>query len=651
MCGLAGFIDLRHTAPLRQLDSIVRAMADRLRHRGPDDAGTWVDEATGVALGHRRLSIVDLSPSGRQPMISASGRYVIIFNGEIYNFLDLRQELEGKGYRFGGHSDTEVMLAAFDAWGVLPTLKRLIGMFAFALWDRQDRTLILARDHLGIKPLYYAHGDGVFLFGSELKAIRAHPLWRPSIDRDAVAGYMRFGYVPGPLSIWREARKLMPGTMLTMRPGAEPETAAFWRLADNEPAAAVATDEEAVSALDELLRDAVRRQMVADVPLGAFLSGGIDSSTVVALMQAQSGRAVKTFSIGFNERGYDEAPQARAVAQHLGTDHSELYVTSAQALDVVPHLTEWYDEPFSDSSQIPTYLVSKLARGDVTVALSGDGGDETFGGYDRYFYGVKLWRGTRRVPGPMRPLIRGAVTSVPASAWDIAGHLIPARWRPVRFGERVHKAARLLDLNGPEAIYRRLVSQWQDPDDVVVDGREPKGMLWDKMVRPTMPDFFSRMQFLDTLTYLPDDILTKVDRASMAVSLECRVPLLDHRVVEFGRRLPHKLKERSGKGKWLLRQVLARYVPTALVERPKMGFGVPIDHWLRGPLRDWAEALLSRESLVRHGLLRPEPICAAWDAHMSGEQNLQYPLWAALMLQSWLDRQQEETTAAACVRA
>ena len=639
MCGVTGFLDRRDGGSAPAMEAAVRAMADRLRHRGPDDAGNWADEAAGIALGHRRLSIVDLSPAGHQPMASASGRYVICFNGEIYNFRDLRGELKAKGRRFRGHSDTEVMLAAFETWGVLGALKRLIGMFAFALWDRQERVLMLARDHLGIKPLYWAASDGLFLFASELKAFRAHPRWRPTIDHDAVAAYLRFGYVPAPHSIWREARKLPPGTLLTLRPGAEPEIVPYWSFAEVDASPIEMNDEEATEALDALLRDAVRRQMVADVPLGAFLSGGIDSSTVVALMQAQSDRAVKTFAIGFNEAGYDEAPHAKAVARHLGADHTELYVTSDQALGVVPHLTEWYDEPFADSSQIPTYLVSKLARQYVTVTLSGDGGDESFGGYNRYFYGVQLWNKIRRIPLPVRGLISHAVTTVPTGVWDVAGHVIPVRRRPALFGDKMHKAAQALTLSRSESVYRRLVSQWHEPNELVIGGTEPKGLLWDETLKDTVPDFFSRMQYLDTLTYLPDDILTKVDRASMAVSLESRVPLLDHRVVEFARRLPHRMKERGGKGKWLLREVLGRYVPRGLIERPKMGFGVPIDQWLRGPLMDWADALLSPAAIARHGLLRPEPIQAAWTAHRSRAQNMQYPLWTVLMLQDWLNRE------------
>ncbi|AKR57780.1 asparagine synthase [Devosia sp. H5989] len=645
MCGIAGFFDRRSASP-DSMRQTLKAMTDRLVHRGPDDEGQWVDAESGIALGHRRLSIVDLSPAGHQPMVSASGRYVIVYNGEIYNFQDMRVELERKGATFRGHSDTEVVLAAIEEWGLAETARRLIGMFAFALWDRADRNLTLVRDQVGIKPLYWAQDDDVFLFGSELKALRAYPGWTPSIDRDSVAAYMRHGYVPAPFTIWRDTHKLLPGTMLVLRNGKDPETVRYWGL-DNALEAANrnpfnGSDAEAIVALDDLLRDAVKRQMVADVSLGAFLSGGIDSSTVVALMQAQSDRPVRTFSIGFHEDGYDEAKHAKSVARHLGTDHTELYVTSADAQAVVPHLTEWYDEPFADSSQIPTYLVSRLARQHVTVSLSGDGGDESFGGYNRYFYATKIWQQTHRVPSWAMALAGNAIQTVPAKAWDVMGHLIPPSRRPSRFGHKMHKLAGTFlsdDGNGQDALYRGLISQWHEPDNLVPGAREHKGMLWDETVAERIPDFFNRMQYFDTLTYLPDDILTKVDRASMAVSLESRVPLLDHRVIEFALRLPMRMKYRNGQGKWLLQQVLKRYVPEEITNRPKMGFGVPIDHWLRNELSEWAGDLLSPQAIARHGLLDPEQVTSAWTTHLSGQANLQYPLWTVLMLQDWLDRQ------------
>lgn len=646
MCGIAGLIDFRASRSTDELVAMVRRMTDRLVHRGPDDQGSWVDATGGVALGQRRLSIVDLSPAGHQPMASASDRYVIVYNGEVYNFGDLHAELVACGHAFRGHSDTEVILAAIDEWGIDATLQRLVGMFAFALWDRAQQTLTLARDQIGIKPLYWVYDRGLFLFGSELKALRTHPDWKPSIDRDAVAAYMRHNYIPAPYTIWEGARKLEPGSKLVLRRGFDPDVQRYWSFDEVTEQAQQAhfefDDNEAEEALDALLRDAVKRQMVADVPLGAFLSGGIDSSTVVALMQAQSDRPVRTFSIGFNEAGYNEAQHAKQVAAHLGTSHTELYATPAETLGVVPHLTEWYDEPFADSSQIPTYLVSKLARQHVTVSLSGDGGDESFGGYNRYFYATQLWQRGNRLPPALMSVAGRAIQRVPAAWWDAAGYLIPKNRRPVHLGNKMHKLARtfLPDAQlGQDAIYRSLISHWHEPERVVIGGKEHKGILWNSDVSRRIPDFFTRMQYFDTLTYLPDDILTKVDRASMAVSLEARVPLLDHRVVEFASRLPDRMKYRNGEGKWLLRRVLERYVPSAMFDRPKMGFGVPIDHWLRSELAEWAGDLLSPSAIDRHGLLNPQPVQAAWTAHRSGEANNQYPLWTVLMLQDWLDRQ------------
>ena len=644
MCGLTGFLNRRNSLPEAELDQTVRHMADRLAHRGPDDEGFWVDAENGIALGHRRLSIVDLSAAGHQPMHSSSNRYVIVYNGEIYNFRDLRDELMAKGATFHGHSDTEVMLTAFEIWGVAETLGRFIGMFAFALWDKTEKTLYLARDQVGIKPLYWVQEGDLVLFGSELKALTAHPYWNPSIDRDSVASYMRHNYVPAPNTIWQGARKLMPGSILVFREGRSPEIRTFWHIDDAVAAARrnplTVGDEEATDALDALLRDAVQRQMVADVPLGAFLSGGIDSSTVVALMQAQSDRPVQTFSIGFNEDGFNEAQHAKAVAEHLGTIHTELYITPAEALAIVPHLTEWYDEPFADSSQIPTYLVAQLARRHVTVSLSGDGGDESFGGYNRYFYATQLWKQTYRLPPWTMDMAGRAILAVPEQMWNVAGKLVPSRRRPVQFGKKIHKLASTLLPNGQggqDVLYRSLLTHWHDPDTLVKGAHEHKGILWDSSIADRIPDFFDRMQYFDTLTYLPDDILTKVDRASMAVSLEARVPLLDHRVIEFALRLPKRMKYRNGDGKWLLREVLKRYVPEALVDRPKMGFGVPIDHWLRNELREWAGDLLSPAAIARHDVLEPGPIEAAWNAHQSEKTNLQYPLWTALILQNWLD--------------
>jgi asparagine synthase (glutamine-hydrolysing) len=642
MCGIAGMIDRRVATPEESLQQVGRAMSDTMLHRGPDAGGVWADPAGGVVLAHRRLSIIDLSPGGAQPMASASGRYVISYNGEVFNFLELRRELEQQGVKFRGGSDTEVIIEGAARWGLAATVKRLIGMFAFALWDRETRTISLVRDRLGIKPVYYLASDALFAFGSELKAFRACPGWNATLDRDALAAYMRVGYVPQPYSIYREIRKLPPGTILTLEPGKTPSLEAFWdarRVAvDGYAKWRKAPDERAaIDGLDTLLRDAVKRRMIADVPLGAFLSGGIDSSTVVALMQAESNRPVRTFSIGFHEQGYDEAAYAKSVAQHLGTNHTELYVEPGHAFDVIPKLPEWYDEPFADSSQIPTFLVSEMTRRHVTVALSGDGGDELFTGYNRYFWAETLWKRFSSIPLPLRHVIAAGLRSLPPAMWNSLFSLVPERVRPPQPGDKLHKLASMLGHDGPQAIYKRLITLCE-PDQLIVSGHEPKGVIADESVARDLPDFPAWMQFVDTVTYLPDDILTKVDRATMAVSLEGRVPLLDHRVVEYAWTLPLSLKIRDGKGKWALRQVLKRYVPDKLIDRPKQGFGVPIDSWLRGPLRDWAEELLSPRALAADGLLRPEPVTAMWREHLDGRRNWAGQLWVVLMFQAWRQR-------------
>ncbi len=618
-------------------------MGDALALRGPDDRGVWSDPAAGIALAHRRLSIVDLSPLGHQPMVSSCGRWVIAFNGEIYNFSELRAELEQAGRSFRGQSDTEVIVEGCALWGVAETVRRLWGMFAIALWDRKERRLHLVRDRLGIKPLYWGVFGDLVLFGSELKALAAHPGWERRIDRDALAAYLRFAYVPAPRSIWRDVFKLEPGTILTIGADGGRNTDIYWSAADVARAGIGArtdwplSDTEATDRLEDLLGDAVNRHMVSDVPLGAFLSGGIDSSTVVALMQKHSRRPVRTFSIGFNEAGYDEAAHAAAIARHIGTDHTELYVEPAHALEIVPRLAEWYDEPFADSSQIPTFLVSEMTRAKVTVALSGDGGDELFAGYNRYRLARSLGRVLSALPAPLGRVAAGGLTAMPVAAWDRLFGLVPGRLRPPQPGDKVHKLAGLLT-ETPDTVYRRLVSQWNEPEKLAIGGTEPIGPLTDPGLRRDFPDPLDRMQLLDTLTYLPDDILTKVDRASMAVSLEARVPLLDHRVVAFAWSLPHRMKMRDGESKWLLRRVLYRHVPKSLLDRPKMGFGIPIGSWLRGPLRDWAEDLLDETAMRADGLLDPAPIRARWAEHLSGRRNWQYPLWTVLMLQAWRRR-------------
>ncbi|HEX6911939.1 MAG TPA: asparagine synthase (glutamine-hydrolyzing) [Longimicrobium sp.] len=653
MCGFAGFVALGRDRTEEWLTATVRGMAGALRHRGPDDAGEWTDPQAGVALGFRRLSIIDLSPAGHQPMVSASGRYVVTFNGEAYNFQAVRRELQqaGRAPAFRGHSDTEVLLAAVEAWGLEAALTRLVGMFGFALWDRQQRRLHLVRDRLGVKPLYYGRAGSHFLWGSELKALRRHPAFDAPIDRGSVADLMRFSYVPAPHTIYAGVHKLLPGTVLTLdTETGETRTRAYW----SARAAAEAgladpfrgTPAEAADALDALLRDAVGLRMVADVPLGVFLSGGIDSSTVVALMQAQSPRPVKTFSIGFHEQGYNEAAHAREVARHLGTEHTEMYATPEQALAVIPLLPRLYDEPFADSSQIPTYLVSELARRDVTVALSGDGGDELFAGYNRYVWGRGIWNRMRRVPRPARRAAAAGLRALSPDAWDrvfgALGPVLPGALRQRMPGDRLHKLAGVLGVGSPDEMYRRLVSVWNEADGVVLgaDSRPP-AYADDGRAAP-LDDFTLRMMQLDLVTYLPDDILVKVDRASMGVSLEAREPLLDHRLVEFAWRLPLGMKMEGVQGKRVLRDVLYRYVPSELIERPKMGFGIPIDGWLRGPLRGWAEDLLDEGRLRREGFLDPARVRGVWREHLSGRRNHQYALWNVLMFQAWHEAQRAE---------
>ncbi len=643
MCGIAGLIDWSAATSADELRSVATAMTETLRHRGPDAGNVWAEAEGGAALGHRRLAIIDLSPGAAQPMHSAEGRYVITFNGEIYNYRDIRRELETHGCAMRSDSDTEVLLEACALWGVEAAIERTIGMFAFALWDRRTRTLTLARDRLGIKPLYYSMTSRGLMFASQLKAFRPVPHWKPSIDEDAVVGYLRHAYIAQPRTIFREARKLPPGHVLTVREGISREPKCFWDLRAiavagqrrNDPTSDAS---EAMERLDALLRDAVKLRMIADVPLGAFLSGGIDSSTVVAMMQAQSAQPVKTFSIGFHERDYDEAQCAKRVAAHLGTDHTEFYVEPRHALDTISQLPDWFDEPFADSSQIPTYLVSELTRKHVTVALSGDGGDEVFGGYNRYLWGSRIAGAMALLPPAMRRASATALRRLSPSSWNHLFGFVPPSWRPSLPGEKLHKIASILEHREPDDIYRRLVSQWDAPVEIAAAGQEPHGPLWDRSLAREIPDFVARMQFLDMASYLPDDILAKVDRATMAVGLEGRVPLIDHRVVAYSWRLPHDFKVRRGQGKWLLRRVLHRYVPRGLIERPKMGFAVPIDAWLRGPLRDWAESLLAPGRLEADGLVRAEPVRRAWQQHLDGTHNWQHPLWTVLMLQAWRER-------------
>jgi asparagine synthase (glutamine-hydrolysing) len=657
MCGIAGFWQQKSTAD-DPADTLSR-MGAALAHRGPDDSGTFYDVGAGVGLAFRRLSILDLSAEGHQPMFSSTGRYVMIFNGEVYNFEEIRSELGSHKWR--GHSDTEVMLEAFERWGIQPAVQRFVGMFAFALWDRQQRRLHLVRDRLGIKPLYYGRIGNAFVFASELKAIWRHPDFRGEIDRDALALYMRHNYVPSPHCIYKGLHKLEPGCTLTLpSETVSPQLNRYWSAKEvarsGQRSRLQVSDAEAVEELHQLLLRAVNLRMIADVPLGAFLSGGVDSSTVVALMQAQSLRPVKTFTIGFHEEGYNEATDAKRVAEHLRTDHTELYLTSRDALDVIPLLPAIYDEPFSDCSQIPTYLVSKLARRSVAVSLSGDGGDELFGGYNRYSLTRRIWNSMSLLPAPLRKVAASSLRMLPPERIDTAFRmlrpLIPKRFTPSAPGDKAHKLATLLTLRSPQALYYRALSHWDDPSYVVPNSCEPSTLRDSIDELAASFDIEEVMMAIDLLTYLPDDILTKVDRASMAVSLEARVPLLDHRVVEFAWRLPRALKMRDGASKWILRQVLNKYVPQRLIDRPKMGFGVPVDYWLRGPLRDWAEDLLSDKNLAWHGFFNVMPIREKWREHLSGDKNWQYLLWDVLVFQAWLLQQKSarQTSEFYCVK-
>jgi asparagine synthase (glutamine-hydrolysing) len=651
MCGIAGILNTgKH--PDYDLREVIRRMSDALSHRGPDGDGLWHDSNNTIALGHRRLAVLDLSEAGAQPMVSKHGRYVITFNGEIYNFRSLRSELESRGVStWLGHSDTEIILAAFDVWGIRSALERFVGMFALAVWDKERSQLHLARDRLGEKPLYYGWLGDTFVFASELKALRRHPKWEGDISRGALGLLLQHGYIPAPFSIYRNIYKLPPGSCLTLDDSTDhtAKPIRYWSamtIAERGIARPyVGSDCTAVDALDSVLREAVRGEMVADVPIGAFLSGGIDSSTVVAMMQAESSQPIRTFTIGFEESAYDEATHAKAVAAHLGTSHTELYVTPQQAREVIPALPRIYDEPFADVSQIPTCLISRLAREQVTVCLSGDGGDELFGGYNRYFWAQAIWNRTGRLPDVAKRLLACGMSGLSPGNWDrvfkVLGPLLPAAYRQRLPGDKLHKVAQVVTASSESDLYLKLVSMWKPPMPIINDGIDDIAIN-----APVFPPFDApyphKMMLWDTLSYLPDDILAKVDRAAMAISLETRLPLLDYRVVEFAWTLPLSLKIRDGRGKWLLRQVLHRYVPERLVERPKMGFGVPIDSWLRGPLRDWAEDLLAEERLQKEGFFQPGPIREKWREHLTGQRNWQYALWSVLMFQAWLQTERTD---------
>lgn len=643
MCGITGVM----LKPGARVDpTLLERMTTRLAHRGPDGSGTWISGDGAVGLGHRRLSILDLSAAGAQPMTSPSGRYTIAYNGEIYNFQELRRELQDRGVAFRGHSDTEVMLAAFEQWGIEKALGKCIGMFAFGLWDASAGWLCLARDRIGIKPLYYAETDKGLVFASELRAIHTFTGSSLEIAQEGLAEYLRYGYVPGPLSIFRGVKKLLPGFLLEAERGIIKETRPYWNLdevASAGDAAPFDGDEGAcIVELETRLRSAVRRHMVSDVPIGVFLSGGIDSSTVTALMQTECADRVSTFSIGFRERGYNEADHAATVARHLHTHHTELYVSEQDAQEVIPEIPEIYDEPFADVSQIPTYLVSRLARQSVTVVLSGDGGDELFGGYNRYLFVASFWSRLRWVPLSARRLLARFLGSIRPSHWDglfrMASALAPRKGLVSLPGQKVHKVAALLKARSVVELQENIVSQWPLPEQLLQGAPDQRNNARLHDAGAAVKDPVARQMLWDMHTYLVDDILTKLDRASMRVGLEARVPLLDHTVVELAWRIPIRYKIRDGEGKWILRRVLEKYVPPAIFERPKMGFSIPIDEWLRGALRDWAETYLSEKRLQEAGYLNAPVIRRSWEQHLSGRANRGWPLWTVLMFETWRER-------------
>ncbi len=633
MCGVTGFWDFKDTFSKEEAMRIGTAMALRLRHRGPDSSGVWCDAQTGLVLGLQRLSIIDLSAAGHQPMLSMSGRSVIAYNGEVYNANAIRKKLSALGIKFRGLSDTEVVLEACEHWGVEAAVSQFIGMFAFAFWSRHEKKLYLVRDRVGIKPMYFGFQKNILFFGSELKSFFPHPQWRPEIDRDALVSYFRYSYIPSPQSIYKNIYKLQPGCIAIIDEKLQVKDVRYWSLyniVSERSEAEKRNEDDFLLELDGLLQDAVKCRMISDVPLGAFLSGGVDSSIVIALMQSQSQRPVKTFTIGFSESQYNEAPQAKRVAEYLKTEHHELYVCPQDAIDVIPSLAEWYDEPFADSSQIPTYLVSKLAREYVTVSLSGDGGDELFAGYTRYLASNTFWKRLGWLPITMRRAIAKGINLVPSTQWSQVIKMIPTRFRPSNITEKIDKLATMLR-SEPHSFYQPMMSMWPDPMRLVANGSET--YHWSEL--PPHYSLIEKMQYVDMNSYLPDDILTKVDRASMSVGLEARVPLLDHRVVELAWRMPLSMKARGHVGKWALRQILNRYLPADLIRRPKMGFGIPIDLWLRGPLRSWADDLLSQKSLDAHGILNVDLIQSRWKAHCEGRRNFRYSIWPVLMFQAW----------------
>ena len=648
MCGLTGFLGGKRSYNLSDSSPIINSMLNKIHHRGPDDHGTWSDSNNGVILGHKRLSIVDLTISGHQPMHSHSDRYVVIFNGEIYNHTDLRKKLniDKKISTWNGTSDTETLLAGFDVWGIRRTMAECIGMFSLAVWDKASKTLSLIVDRVGEKPMYYGwQGQGkakTFLFGSELKALKEHPVFEKNINRDSLSLLMRHSYISYPNSIWKGIHKLEPGNILTISlDSLEPKISKYWdieRIIKNQKInESHLSEEDAVSQLDILLKDIISKQMLADVPVGAFLSGGVDSSTIAAHMQAQSTSKIKTFTIGFNEDKQNEADYAKKISDHLGTDHTELILSAADAKNIIPMIPTIYDEPFADSSQIPTYLVSKLARNDVKVALTGDGADEILCGYNRYQVSNKLWSRYNRIPHSLRKIGSQTISAIPPRALSSLHNMLPMTNKSNNFSDKVYKGGRLLKAKDIDQFYLEFISYWNDPEALVINSKEPKTILNNNNKNIHNMTNIERMMYLDLLSYLPGDILTKVDRASMAVSLETRLPFMDHRLIEFAWTLPNEYKYKNGRTKWILKEVLNKYIPKKLYDRPKQGFGIPINEWLRGSLREWAEELLNEQKLKEQGYFDAIKIREKWMQHQSGKSNWQHQIWNILMFQSWLE--------------
>lgn len=650
MCGLVGFIDSQKKISEEQNKNYILRMSDTLYNRGPDDSGVWSDVEKGIYLGFRRLAILDLSAAGHQPMVSKSSRYIIVFNGEIYNHQEIRKEIEKNvgNVFWKGHSDTETILCAFETWGVFDSVKKFIGMFAFAVIDKETNRLILGRDCAGEKPLYYGFQNDTFFFGSELKAFKPHPHFSKKIDRNSLSLYLKYSYVPAPYSIYEKISKLIPGTLLELNlKSFKIEHKTYWSSTEKANKLSLTENfdspKEAIEKLDSLLRKSISDQMIADVPLGAFLSGGVDSSTVVSLMQAMSTQKVKTFTIGFYEKEYDESEHASAIAKHLGTDHTELFLTSDDVIQTIPKMPELYDEPFADSSQVPTYLLAKLARRDVTVSLSGDAGDELFGGYNRYQLGTTLWPKLEKIPAPIRKHLAPLIMGISPDSWNRFGNkfegLIPTKYLQANLGNKIHKGAAVMGASSIEDLYLSLLKSWQNPEKIFSHKEILETYFESELKKLVNLTDLQKMMVSDFQGYMVDDILVKVDRATMGVSLESRVPFLDKRVIEFAWSLPSEFKLKDGQTKWILRQVLYQYVPKELIERPKKGFAMPIDKWLRGPLKEWANNLLCENRIKKDGYFNWLEVQKIWNEHLSGKKNYSVQLWSILMFQAWLERE------------